>query len=250
MSSNNSTLLNSPISSAGSSASVRSAASSRVSPITFDLPHWPLTFNLFMPVAVKNVWPMLMLLFWEPIWWRKWWSDIKRRVIDIVLINIFPSNIFPTMLSSEMVHQNCQLNSWLYRQKWVNPQNRNHKRTWVFINAPSQKKKKGKKEPRARHWCLPRCPGQIEFVPLSCLPHWASMLYIFWVYFWECVQVLWSTIQPCLRKYAFTCQHHVLLGLKWNIIKHTIYQAQVKVGVGQVKVESHLIALLGKSQQK
>ena len=32
----------------------------------------------------------------------------------------------------------------------------------------------------------------------------------------------------------------MLLDFKWNIIKHTIFQGQVKVGVGQVKVESHL----------
>ena len=50
------------------------------------------------------------------------------------------------------------------------------------------------------------------------------------------MQVLWSGIQVCPRKYAFTCQHHVLLGLKWNIINHTVFQGQVKVGAGQVKL--------------
>ena len=54
------------------------------------------------------------------------------------------------------------------------------------------------------------------------------------------MQVLWSGIQACPRKYVFTRQQHILLGFKWNIIKHTIIQRQVKVGVGQVKVESHL----------
>ena len=50
----------------------------------------------------------------------------------------------------------------------------------------------------------------------------------------------------CPKKYAFTCQQNVLLGFKWNIIKHTIFQGQVIVGVGQVNVE----ALLGKLPQK
>ena len=74
---------------------------------------------------------------------------------------------------------------------------------------------------------------------VSCLSHCASTLSIFWVYFWECVKVLWSGIQACPRKYAFTCQYHVLLGLKWNI-KNTNFQGQEIVGVGQVKVEYHL----------
>ena len=75
---------------------------------------------------------------------------------------------------------------------------------------------------------------------VSCLPHWESTLYIFPVYFWECVQVVWSGIQACPRKYAFTCHHHNLLGFKWNIIKHTDFPGQVKVAEGQVKIESHL----------
>ena len=56
------------------------------------------------------------------------------------------------------------------------------------------------------------------------------------------MQVLWSAIKACPRKYAFTCQNHVLLGFKLNIIKllHTLFQGQVKVGVGQVKIESYL----------
>ena len=54
------------------------------------------------------------------------------------------------------------------------------------------------------------------------------------------MQVLWSGIKSCFRKYAFTCQHHILIGFRYNIIKHTIFYGQVKVGVGQVKVESHL----------
>ena len=56
------------------------------------------------------------------------------------------------------------------------------------------------------------------------------------------MQVLWFGIQACPKKYAFTCQHHVLLG--FESMKHyitcTIFQGQVKVGVGQVKVGSHL----------
>ena len=54
------------------------------------------------------------------------------------------------------------------------------------------------------------------------------------------MQVLWSGIQACPRKYAFTCLHHVLLSLKLIIIKDTIFQGQVKVGVGHVKVETNL----------
>ena len=87
---------------------------------------------------------------------------------------------------------------------------------------------------RARHWCLPHCPGQVEFVNYSCgasencillAPLGKYVLYIFQVYFWECVQALWSAIQAFHRKYAFTCQNHVLLGFKWNIIKlfYTIF---------------------------
>ena len=52
--------------------------------------------------------------------------------------------------------------------------------------------------------------------------------------------VLWSGIEACPRKYAFTCKHHVLLGFKRNIIKQTIFQGKVEDGVGQVKVESYL----------
>ena len=82
--------------------------------------------------------------------------------------------------------------------------------------------------------------GQVKTA--SCLPHWESTFCIFQVYFWECVQVSWSAIQACPRKYAYTWQNHVLLGFQWNIIKlsYTIFQGQVKVGVGQVKIESHL----------
>ena len=83
--------------------------------------------------------------------------------------------------------------------------------------------------------------------------HWASTLYIFQVYFLECVQILWSCIQACPRKYASTCQRISCSSCyKWNIIKHTIFQGQVKVGVGQVNVEFRLPywALLGKLPQK
>ena len=45
------------------------------------------------------------------------------------------------------------------------------------------------------------------------------------------MQVLWSGIQACPKKYAFICQHHVLLGLICNIIKHTIFQGQVATKV-------------------
>ena len=54
------------------------------------------------------------------------------------------------------------------------------------------------------------------------------------------MQVLWSGIQDGPRKLAFTCQHYVPHGVEYNIIKHTIFQGQVKVGEEQVKVESHL----------
>ena len=63
---------------------------------------------------------------------------------------------------------------------------------------------------------------------------------VFRVYFWKRVQTFRSGILACPRKYAFTCQHHVLLGFKWSITKYIIFQGQVKAGVGQVKVESHL----------
>ena len=97
---------------------------------------------------------------------------------------------------------------------------------------------------RARHWCLPHCPGQVELVNYSCgasencillAPLGKNILYISGL-------LLWSAIQACPRKYAFTCQNHVLIGFKWNIINllYTIFQGQVKVGVGQVKIESHL----------
>ena len=71
-------------------------------------------------------------------------------------------------------------------------------------------------EVRAWHWCLPHCPGQVKFVNyscenLSCLPHWASTLFIFQVCFLERVPVLWSGIQACPRKHAFTYTRHVLL---------------------------------------
>ena len=67
----------------------------------------------------------------------------------------------------------------------------------------------------------------------SCLPHWESTFCIFQVYFWEYVQVSWSAIQACPRKYAFTCQNHVLLGFKWNIIKLLASEARKAVGLSR-----------------
>ena len=42
------------------------------------------------------------------------------------------------------------------------------------------------------------------------------------------MQVSWSAIQACPRKYAFTCQNHVLLGFKLNIIKF-LYMGSIKL---------------------
>ena len=94
------------------------------------------------------------------------------------------------------------------------------------------------------------CPGQVEFlnyswrasenfIMLAPLGKYTTV-YTFGLLLRMCASFVVSGIQACPRKYAFTCQHHVLLSFKWNIIKHTIFQGQVKIGVGQVKVESHL----------
>ena len=100
---------------------------------------------------------------------------------------------------------------------------------------------------RARHWCLPHCPGQVEFVNYSCgasencillAPLGKYVFYISGLFLRMCASFV--VCHP--RKYAFTWQNHVLLGFKWNIIKllYTVFQEQVKVGVGQVKIESYL----------
>ena len=64
---------------------------------------------------------------------------------------------------------------------------------------------------RARHWCLPHCPGQVEFVNYSCVASENCILlaplgkYVLYI--------SWSAIQAYPRKYAFTCKNHILLGL-------------------------------------
>ena len=50
---------------------------------------------------------------------RKVIQNIGSRVVCNVLINIFPSDIFQTLLTSERYHQNCQTDFGRFKHLWV-----------------------------------------------------------------------------------------------------------------------------------
>ena len=95
---------------------------------------------------------------------------------------------------------------------------------------------------RARHWCLPHCPGQVEFVNYSCGGKWKLHLAcptgkVRFVYFWFTFENVCKfhglASKLVLENMLSHARTMFYLGFKWNIIKLTIFQGQVKVGVGR-----------------